>query len=189
MAAIFHSPPPPSLVLWLPFLRSALNKLFSAIMANTIQSGARSLFNLISRVLISPIYLLEATWSSIVTPFLTAKKSHLYKIRHPQKDQRPYLCWNTSQTSTACLMSGKLPGGCVHITHAHVLGCSAVTDGSVWTLITHTRGRLLVFYKNCDLFLISLHDAWKLPLNLFLLLCAQFSWFMVIFFYPILRPI
>lgn len=131
VAAIFHSPPPPSLVLWLPFLRSALNKLFSAIMANTIQSGARSLFNLISRVLISPIYLLEATWSSIVTPFLTAKKSHLYKIRHPQKDQRPYLCWNTSQTSTACLMSGKLPGGCVHITHAHVLGCSAVTDGSV----------------------------------------------------------
>lgn len=154
-------------------------------MANTIQSGAESLFNLISRLLISPIYLLEATRSCIVTSFLTTKKSHLYKIRHPQKDQRPYLCWNTSQPSTACLMSGKLPGGYVHITHTHVFGCSAVTDGSVRVLITHTRRRLLLFYKDCDLFLISLHESF---LSTSFLLCSVF----VIHgcsLYLILRPI
>lgn len=105
-------------------------------MANTIQSVARSPFNLISRVLISPIHILAAIWFTIVTLFLAAKESHLYKIRHPEKDQRLYLCWNKPQSSTACLMSGKLAEEagwwlCTHHTHAHMFGCSPVTNSGV----------------------------------------------------------
>lgn len=112
-----------------PFLRSALNKLFSAIMANTIQSVARSLFNLISRVLISPIHPLVAAWLTIVTPFPTAKTPIFIKFVIPRQDQRHYLCWKEPRPSTACLISGELaeePGGWLytHQIHAHVFALS-----------------------------------------------------------------
>lgn len=62
------------------FLRSALNKLFSAIMVNTIQSVGRSLFNLISRALINPIHPLAASWLTIATPFPATKNPILIKF-------------------------------------------------------------------------------------------------------------
>lgn len=74
------STPPPSLLLWFSFLRSALNKLFSAIIANTIQSVAPSLFNLISSLLISPIHPLAAVWFTIVTPFPATKNPIFIKF-------------------------------------------------------------------------------------------------------------
>lgn len=54
-------------------------------MANTIQSVGRSLFNLISRVLISPIHLLAAIWFTIVTPFPAAKNPIFIKFVIPRK--------------------------------------------------------------------------------------------------------
>lgn len=118
---------PPSSVLGFSFfsLWFALNKLFSALMANTIQSVGRSLFNLISRVLISSIHPLAAIRLTSVTPSPGHKESHLWKIRHPEKDQRCYLCRSKPRPSTACLMSGKLAaeaGGWLytHQIHTHV---------------------------------------------------------------------
>lgn len=54
-------------------------------MANTIQSVGRSLFNLISRVLISPIHLLAAIWFTIVTPFPAAKNPIFIKFVIPRR--------------------------------------------------------------------------------------------------------
>lgn len=68
----------------------------------------------------------------MVTPFPAAKESHLYKIRHPEKDQRLYLCWSKPRPSTTCLMSGKLAeeaGGWLytHQIHAHIFASSALS--------------------------------------------------------------
>lgn len=148
-------------------------------MANTIQSVGRSLFNLISRLLISPIHPLAAIWFTIATPFPAAKNPIFIKIRHPEKDQRLYLCWNKPRPSTACLMSGELAEEAsgwlyTHQIHAHILASSPLSCHE--RLLSHTavchlcithpleefpridfsvlklRG-LLVFYRNCDNFL------------------------------------
>lgn len=144
-------------------------------MANTIQSGSGSLFNLISRVLISPIYLLEAIWFTIVTPFLATEESHLHKIRHPEKDQRPYLRWKPSQASTAGLSSGALAGGHVHIT----LGCSAVTDGSVNDANSQASSCVLQEVRLvCDL---TARHMGELPPNL----CSRDVWLFIWLLPPI----
>ena len=101
-------------------------------MANTIQSVGRSLFNLISRVLISSIRPLAAIWLTTVTPSPAAKNPIFIKFVIPKKDQRCYLCWNKPRPSTACLMSGKLAeeaGGWLytHQIHAHIFASSPLS--------------------------------------------------------------
>lgn len=54
-------------------------------MGNTIQSVGRSLFNLISRALISPIHLLAAIWFTIVTPFPAAENPIFIKFVIPRR--------------------------------------------------------------------------------------------------------
>ncbi len=54
-------------------------------MVNTIQSVGRSLFNLISRVLISPIHLLAAIWFTIVTPLPAAENPIFIKFVIPRR--------------------------------------------------------------------------------------------------------
>lgn len=171
--------PPPSSVLWFPFLRSALNKLFSAIMANTFQSVASSLFNLISRVLISPIHLLAAIWFTMVTPFLAAKNPILMKFVIPWRirdfiyvgirpSHPPHASWVVNWL-------GKQAGGYIHIRYTPTCLVAvpwAVTNGSVSELLhvishTETQRPVLALYKNCDNVLLQLHGTWNSFLNFF----------------------
>lgn len=107
------------------FLRSALNKLFSAVMANTFQSVSRNLFNLISSVLISPKPLLVVVWLTSLTAFLHHKKSKqqqkkklcVYKICRPEKDLTVFML--DRAPALRCLRRSQA-GGYTSDTHPHV---------------------------------------------------------------------
>lgn len=80
-------------------------------MANTIQSVGRSFFNLISRVLISPIYTLEAIWLTILTLYPPRTDPTSQRFLIPGRSENPVvppLCSDTmlhaaSHTCNSCL--------------------------------------------------------------------------------------
>lgn len=136
-------------------------------------------FNLISRVLISPIHLLAAIWFTMVTPFLAAKNPILMKFVIPWRirdfiyvgirpSRPPHASWVVNWL-------GKQAGGYTHIRYTPTCLLAvpwAVTNGSVSELLhiishTETQRPLWVLSKSCDIVLSQLHGTWISLLNFF----------------------